>query len=201
MSNIQLWITPRRDFAVFFPVLHIVLLTSIEGSAFLAAWFGYHFTWQMMHVFIIGAMCVVVGVQLVMCRPFCPMPNRISLRGIDFCNGLLISLLMLVLSYIFVCGDYKMWMDSRTLRILTGVALALAGVVVHRLLRVANPYVDLRIFRLRNIVPIMVVVTMGELLLGCEHTLEEILYTEVIRLEEHTKAQLLFGHCPASIWA
>ena len=92
MSNIQLWITPRRDFAVFFPVLHIVLLTSIEGSAFLAAWFGYHFTWQMMHVFIIGAMCVVVGVQLVMCRPFCPMPNRISLRGIDFCSGLLISL-------------------------------------------------------------------------------------------------------------
>lgn len=196
MSNIQLWITPRRDFAVFFPVLHIVLLTSIEGSAFLAAWFGYHFTWQMMHVFIIGAMCVVVGVQLVMCRPFCPMPNRISLRGIDFCNGLLISLLMLVLSYIFVYGDYKMWMDSRTLRILTGVALALAGVVVHRLLRVANPYVDLRIFRLRNIVPIMVVVTMGELLLGCEHTLEEILYTEVIRLEEHTKAQLLLWALP-----
>ena len=196
MSNIQLWITPRRDFAVFFPVLHIVLLTSIEGSAFLAAWFGYHFTWQMMHVFIIGAMCVVVGVQLVMCRPFCPMPNRISLRGIDFCNGLLISLLMLVLSYIFVYGDYKMWMDSRTLRILTGVALALAGVVVHRLLRVANPYVDLRIFRLRNIVPIMVVVTMGELLLGCEHTLEEILNTEVIRLEEHTKAQLLLWALP-----
>ena len=67
---------------------------------------------------------------------------------------------------------------------------------VHRLLRVANPYVDLRIFRLRNIVPIMVVVTMGELLLGCEHTLEEILYTEVIRLEEHTKAQLLLWALP-----
>ena len=76
------------------------------------------------------------------------------------------------------------------------LALALAGVVVHRLLRVANPYVDLRIFRLRNIVPIMVVVTMGELLLGCEHTLEEILYTEVIRLEEHTKAQLLLWALP-----
>ncbi len=56
MSNIQLWITPRRDFGVFFPVLHIVLLTAIEGSGFFAAWFGYHFTWQMMHVFIIGSM-------------------------------------------------------------------------------------------------------------------------------------------------
>lgn len=42
MSNIQLWITPRRDFAVFFPVLHIILLTAIEGSGWLAAWFGHH---------------------------------------------------------------------------------------------------------------------------------------------------------------
>lgn len=44
MSNIQLWITPRRDFAVFFPVLHIILLTAIEGSGWLAAWFRHHFT-------------------------------------------------------------------------------------------------------------------------------------------------------------
>lgn len=46
MSNIQLWITPRRDFSVFFPVLHIILLTAIEGSGWLAAWFGHHFTWR-----------------------------------------------------------------------------------------------------------------------------------------------------------
>ena len=30
MSNIQLWMTPKRDFAVFFPLLHVVLLTSIS---------------------------------------------------------------------------------------------------------------------------------------------------------------------------
>lgn len=196
MSTIQLWITPRRDFAVFFPVLHIVLLTSIQGSAFLAAWFGYHFTWQMMHVFIVGAMCLVLTVQLVMCRPFCPMPNRISLRGIDFGSGLLISMLMLVVSYILVYGDYRMWMDSSTLRILCGVALIMAGIVIHRLMHVTNPYVDLRLFRFRNIVPIMVVVTVGELLLGCEHTLEEILYSQVLQLEEHTKEELLMWTLP-----
>ena len=37
MSNIQLWMTPKRDFGVFFPILHIVLLTSIEVTSFLAA--------------------------------------------------------------------------------------------------------------------------------------------------------------------
>lgn len=196
MSNIQLWITPRRDFAVFFPVLHIILLTAIEGSGFLAAWFGYHFTWQMMHIFIVGAMCLVVSVQLFLCRPFCPMPQRLSLRGIDFASGLLISLLMLVVSYIMVYGDHLMWMDSRTLRILVGVAIFLAGVVLHRLLRVANPYVDLRLFRMRNVVPIMVVVVVGEFLLGAEHTMEEILCAEVLHLEEHTKETLYLWALP-----
>ena len=196
MSNIQLWITPRRDFAVFFPVLHIVLLTAIEGSAFMAAWMGYHLSWQMMHIAIVGAMCLVVAVQLFLCRPFCPMPQRLSLRGIDLGSGLLISLLMLVVSYIMVYGEYRMWMDSRQLRIMVGVAVFLTGIVLHRLARVSNPYVDLKIFRMRNVVPIMVVVTVGEFLLGCEHTMEEILCAQVLRLEEHTKEELFLWTLP-----
>ena len=32
-SNIQLWMTPERDFGIFFPILHIILLTAITGSA------------------------------------------------------------------------------------------------------------------------------------------------------------------------
>ncbi len=196
MSNIQLWITPRRDFAVFFPVLHIVLLTAIEGSAFLAAWFGYHMSWQMMHVFTVGTMCLVLFVQLVMCRPFCPMPQRLPLKGIDFTSGLLISILMLIISYIMVYGDYRMWMDNRNLRILVGVAVFLSGLILHRLTHVSNPYVNLRIFRRRNVVPLLLVMAVGECLLGCEHTLEEILLCEVIRLEEHTKEELFLWALP-----
>jgi len=191
MSNIQLWITPRRDFAVFFPVLHIVLLTAIEGSGFLAAWFAYHFTWQMMHVFTVATMCFVVTVQLVLCRPFCPMPQRLPLKGIDFLSGMLISILMLMVSYILVYGDYKMWMDCQNLRLLVGLSFMLLAVILHRLTHVSNPYVSLKIFQFRNVVPIMVVVVVGEILLGCEHTLEEILYEEVLQLEEHTKEGLM----------
>ena len=196
MSNIQLWITPRRDFAVFFPVLHIVLLTAIEGSGFLAAWFAYHFTWQMMHVFTVGTMSLVILVQLTLCRPFCPMPQRLSLKGVDFLSGLLISIFMLMVSYILVYGDYLMWLSNPTLRLLLGLSLITLAVTLHRLSRVSNPYVSLQIFRFRNVLPIMVVVVVGEVLLGCEHTLEEILYTEVIRLEEHTKEELMLWALP-----
>lgn len=196
ISNIQLWITPRRDFAVFFPVLHIVLLTAIEGSGFLTAWFAYHFTWQMTHIFTIGTMSFVLLTQLTLCRPFCPMPQRLPLKGIDFLSGLLISLFMLIVSYILVYGDYRMWMDSRNLRLLSGVVLMLAALVMHRLAHVSNPYVSLKIFTYRNVLPILAVTAIGELLLGCEHTLEEILYEEVIGLEEYTKEELFIWALP-----
>lgn len=63
MSNIQLWMTPKRDFAVFFPLLHIVLLTSMEFSAYLAAEFAFLYHWILMHWFISGLMLFVLAVQ------------------------------------------------------------------------------------------------------------------------------------------
>ena len=187
MSNIQLWITPRRDFAVFFPVLHIILLTAIEGSGWLAAWFGHHFTWQMMHVFTVGTMSLVLLIQAVCCRPFCPMPQRLSLKGIDFQGALLICVLMLVISYIVVYGDYYMWFDTLHMRILLGIAIVLAGILLYRLRYYRYPYVEFKLFTFRNVVPILIITFFAELAFGAEHTMEEILYSEVNHLEELTK--------------
>ena len=187
MSNIQLWITPRRDFAVFFPVLHIILLTAIEGSGWLAAWFGHHFTWEMMHVFTVSTMLFVLCTQTIFCRPFCPMPQRLSLKGIDFQGALLICGLMLVVSYIVVYGDYFMWLDTLRIRLLLGVAIVLLGLVLYRLHYNRYPYVELTLFAHRNVVLILLVTFFAELAFGAEHTMEEILYCEVVRLEELTK--------------
>ena len=187
MSNIQLWITPKRDFAAFFPVLHIILLTAIEGSGWLAAWFGHHFTWQMMHVFTVGTMSFVLITQIICCRPFCPMPRRLSLKGIDFQGALLICAFMLVLSYIAVYGDYFMWLDSLRIRLATGVAFVIFAFMLYRLHYYRYPYVELSLFSLRNVVLILVVTFFAELAFGAEHTMEEILYSEVISLEELTK--------------
>lgn len=52
LSTIQLWMTPKRDFGVFFPILHIVLLTSIEFTGYLAAWFAYDMHWTYMYWFV-----------------------------------------------------------------------------------------------------------------------------------------------------
>ena len=196
MSNIQLWMTPKRDFGIFFPVLHVVLLTAIEGSGYLAAWFGYHFSWQFMHYFCVGTMCYVLLIQQTLCRPFCPMPKPLSLKGLDFTGGLLLSILMLIVSYIFVEGDYLMWMDNRTLRILLGVSLFLAGLLWHRFTHVSNPFIHPKVFTVRNGVLIWMIVIIAEILLGCEHTIEEILYAEVFDYDEMTKESLMVWSLP-----
>lgn len=187
MSNIQLWISPQRDFSLFFPVLHFVLLTALEGSGWLAAWFGHHFSWQMMHVFTVGTMSFVLLIQLVLCRPFCPMPQRFPLKGIDWLDAVSICVVMLMLSYIFVYGDYYAWFSSRRLRIIGGLTLILTGFTLYRLLHSRYPYVELKLLKYRNVIPILIITFFAELALGAEHSMEEILYSEVIHLEELTK--------------
>ena len=46
MSNIQLWMTPKRDFTVFFPWLHIVILGSIQLSDLITTYLMYHYHWN-----------------------------------------------------------------------------------------------------------------------------------------------------------
>lgn len=187
MSNIQLWITPKRDFAVFFPVLHIILLTAIVGGGLSAAWIAHHFTWQMIHVFTIGTMSCVLFMQLVFCQPFCPMPQRLSLKGTDWQGALLICITMLLLSYIFVYGDYYRWFSNQHIRIIGAFTLIFAALTFYRLIHNRYPYVELGLLKCRNVVPIIIVTFFAELAFGAEHTLEEILYTNVVGLEELTK--------------
>jgi hypothetical protein len=77
-----------------------------------------------------------------------------------------------------------------------GVAFLLGALIMHRLAHVSNPYVSLKIFSYRNVVPILMVTAIGELLLGCEHTLEEIWYEEVVGLEELTKERQFLWALP-----
>lgn len=189
MSNIQLWHNPERDMGRFFPFLHIFLLTAIVGSAWVAATIAHHLSWQMMHVFTIGTMCLVILIQQIFCRPFCPMPQRMPLRGVDWLTALLICVTMLLVSAIFVYGDHLMWLRSRQLRVALGIAVVFLAIILYRMYTLERPYLSPQVFRYQNVLPILFVCLLAELLLGAEHSLEEILYSEVMVLEEHTKTR------------
>ena len=200
MSNIQLWLTHDRNMGVFFPFLHIVLLTSIEAQAWYSALFAHDFFWHASHWFVIGLMMLVVAIQLFLAHPWCPSPERVPIKGIDWLGASLWSLLGLQIAYIFNYGDWLDWWHSPDIRNLTGTALITLGGCLHRMWTKPHPYFEPRMWTYRHLVPILLVMIAVEGLLASEHVLEEIFYEEVMDYEMLTSSTLCLWALPG-IWA
>ncbi|RAZ18858.1 hypothetical protein DK853_51560, partial [Klebsiella oxytoca] len=62
--------TPKRDFTVFFPWLHIVILGSIQLSDLITTYLMYHYHWTYMNLFIAGLMLIVLLIQTTCIKHF-----------------------------------------------------------------------------------------------------------------------------------
>ncbi len=186
MSNIQLWMTPRRDFAVFFPLLHIILLTAIIGSAWLASTFAYYMHWTMMHYFTCGTMLFVMLVQFTLTRPFHAMPQIVPLKGIDWWGGLLWALFFLQVVFVFTYGDWLDWWNSPAVRFLCGTSLLNLAICLHRMSVRKMAFYELKMWTYRYAVPIILLTGVAEALFSTEHVLEMAFYEGVMHYSEHT---------------
>lgn len=200
MSNIQLWMTPRRDFAVFFPLLHIILLTSIEVSGYLAAALAFHAHWSLMHYLVGGLMLFVLLVQTVLCRHFRPMPNIVPLRGIDWMGALLWALLSLQVVGLLCYGCWLDWWNSPITRLLTGTSLVTLALCLHRMFTHPQPYIEPRMWTYRYVVAIILLIGVVEAIISVENVLEttychEVMHYEGLRYEALCQWSLL------GIWA
>lgn len=58
-SNTRLSVTPSGNFSVFYPVIYIVVLESIQLSGLVATHISDWSNWRYMYWFVIGLLCVV----------------------------------------------------------------------------------------------------------------------------------------------
>ena len=200
MSNIQLWMTPKRDFGVFFPILHIILLTSIEVSAFLAAEFAFLHHWSLMHWFVCGLMLLVLCVQVLLTKPFHAMPQIVPLKGIDWLGLRLWTALCLQVTYILNYGDWLYWWHSPQIRLLCGTSLLTLAVCLQRMWYHPQPYFEPAMWGYRHVVPIILLIGVVEMLFSCEHVLEMVYYEEVMHYADHIYERLNQWSLPG-IWA
>lgn len=200
MSLIQLWMTPKRDFGVFFPLLHIILLTSIEYTGYLAAWFAYDMHWTYMQYFVMLLMLFVLSVQALLTRPVHAMPKIVPLRGIDWFGGVLWAALCLQTVWLLNYGDWLDWWHSSVFRLVTGTALVNLAVCLQRMLHHPNPFYEPAMWRYHNVVPIIGLIGVVEVLFSCEHVLETVYYEEVMHYADHTYEALNLWSLPG-MWA
>ena len=184
MSTIQLWMTPKRDFGVFFPLLHIILLTSIEYTGYLAAWFAHDMHWTCMHWFVMGLMLLVLLVQGLLTRPFHAMPQIVPLRGIDWLGCLLWMALTLQVTFLLNYGDWLDWWHSSVFRLICGTAFLTLAFCLQRMWHHPKPYFEPAMWRYRHVVPVILLIGVVETLFSCEHVLEMVYYEEVMHYED-----------------
>lgn len=149
LSNVQLSITPTRDFAVFFPVVYLIVLGSIQLSGLATVYLGYWADWRYMHWLIIGLLLVVwlcVAVCLRHFRFMKPLP----LFGIDWIGGMLWSIFLLSLIFVFEYGRFYDWLDSPAIR--AGYVIALVSLLlgIHRMYTRRHPFIERATFAYRR---------------------------------------------------
>ena len=183
MSNIQLWMTPKRDFTVFFPWLHIVILGSIQLSDLITTYLMFHYHWTYMNLFIAGLMLIVLLIQTTCIKHFRFM-RKFPLFGIDWLGGALWAALLAEIAFLFNYGDWYDWWNSPVIRQLTIAILITLGFCIWRMMTIRHPFLEPKMWTYRHYWPLLGLVTLVEAFLATEHVLEEVFYEEVMKYEE-----------------
>lgn len=206
MSNIQLWMTPKRDFTVFFPMLHIIILGSMQASDLCSVYLMYYFHWSYMHWFIAGIMVVDLLVLHTCIRHF-RIIKKFPLFGIDWLGAVLWSAFLLEVAYFFNYADWYDWWNSPVICRLAVVIVLTLTVCVGRMCSIRHPFFEPKMWTYRHLIPVLLLITVVEGLLATEHVLEEVFYSDVMRYEETVSVQLdwmmligVIGGCLFAYW-
>ena len=191
MSNIQLWMTPKRDMKVFFPILHVVILSAIAFQDILSSWFGYLGDWRLMHYLIIGLQCVVLLI-LTTCIHHFKFTNQ-PLFGIDWTSMLLWAALMVQLAFLLDYGGHYDWFNGKVIWYLAGFSVVTLAMILWRMNNNRHPYISPRVFTsFRFVKPIFCLIIIYEALMGTEYVLEEAFLEEGLHYNTWTNARLVW---------
>lgn len=189
MSNIQLWMTPRRDFRVFFPVLHLFIMLSIPVSDLLAVYFCHVATWQYMPLLMIGIM-LFNALWLFLCTRHFRFMKPLPFYAIDWLGAALWVLAVMQAVYICCYGEFYDWWNSGVIRTLTLTAAATLLLAVVRMFLIRHPYLEPKMWRNRYLPAIFFLAVAAEALCAAEHVLEELFYEGGMEWHSHTSAVL-----------
>lgn len=155
-SNVQLKITPKRDFAVFFPFLFTFVLGSVQLANIATGYSLYAFDWRAMHRITIGAFIVVFALVYFGMRRNYRQSPYIPFKGIDYLGGILWSLWLLFIVFICVYGDHYDWLDGEPIRVALLFAVVLLILCIQRAATIRHPYISLGAFSQHNMLFIFI---------------------------------------------
>lgn len=190
MSNIQLWMTPKRDFAIFFPLLYCIVLGNMAVSPWLTVKLTYIFqSWEAMHWFMIGLMATVVLVVYSLTHAFRFM-KPLPLVSLDWLGCLLWSALMLEIIFLFNYGEFYNWWDSPVFRAVACLVPVTLFLTIERMRHIRHPYIAPQAWEYKRLFPLLGLFVLVELISSTSKSLQG----------TFTSAVLHFGPVSTSVY-
>ena len=155
-SAFRLCVTPSRNYAVFFPVVYIMVCGGTYLSGLTTAYLTYYGNWRLMNLFVIALLMIHCGIVYFLMKPDHRPGPFLPLDGVDFFGLLLWSALLMSGIWLFTYGEHFDWWTSRPIWIATGITVALLAAALCRSRFHDKPYLPLTIFSYRSVKHLMV---------------------------------------------
>lgn len=149
-SNIQLRITPTRDFAVFFPFLFTFVLGSVQLVNIVTGFSIYFFDWQAMHCITIGAFILVFAIVYFCMRRNYRQAPYMPFLAIDYLGCILWTLFLMTMVFIFVYGEHYDWLNGKEIQVAVCFAVILLFMSLQRAVTIRHPYISIKTFKQHN---------------------------------------------------
>lgn len=182
-STIQLWLTPKRDMAVFFCYVYILVDSVIQLSGITTIYLAFYSQWEYMQYVMTGLLALMMLMVLILVRPV-KNPMFIPLLGIDWLGAWLWGGFMLCFTYICVYGNFYDWWEAREICIATALGVAFAAINLWRATFLHHPYITIRALTNRNVVRATLVYLVFFTLMATEHVFEHSYAANILGFDE-----------------
>lgn len=180
-SNTRLSVTPSGNFSIFYPVIYIVVLESIQLSGLVATHLSDWATWQYMHWLVIAFLLVVWLLVFLCTRSVINGPGKkIPLYGVDWLSAFLWTLILFAVVFVCIYGEYYDWLDSPRIRAAIVIAVISLMININRMCTVKRPYIDIQVFRYRHFPTILFLFLMLCFFLTVSSVLQNLFMTSVL---------------------
>ena len=189
MSTVQLWMTPKRDFTIFFPLLHIIILNAVQVNGWFATFFAEYLHWTATHWLIIGLMLSNL-LLLTTCTRHVHLGKPMPLYGIDWLGGLMWAAFFVQSIFLFNYANHYNWFDGRPIRIVAITSALTLIACIWRMCVIRHPYIAREMWRFHpRYFHLLILAAVIEMILGSESTLEGIFFGNGMHYNEWTIAQ------------
>lgn len=182
-SVFRLCVTPSRNYAVFFPVVYIMVCGGTYLSGITTAYLTYYGNWRLMNLFVIALMMIHCGIVYFMMKPDHRPGPFLSLKGVDFIGLFLWSAFLISGMWLFTYGEHYDWWTSSTIWHATGITLAFFAAALCRSKFHEKPYLPLSIFKFRSVQHLMLLLLGVGILQAAPKLLQSIYLSSVLKYD------------------